>query len=446
MTSQNNVVRLSDIIIPKYHDTFNDITYMHKIFTSGRAGTKSSRGAIKAVYKIISDDNCSVVILRKFHNKLKKTVYKEVLRAIKRLGLDKSDFKITVSPMEVKYLPNGNTIYFTGNDSIDDTKGMIDEEKPIKLVIVDELTEFFDKGEGEDELSNIEATFVRGNDDEFCMEYYFNPPRNSKASVMKWLNKMKKRIDVIHIHTDYRDVPKKWLGKKLIDSALAMKTVDEQMYNWIWLGISTGLAEVVYYMFDEKRHISDDFDFKSLIHIGITIDYGHLNATTFQALGLDQDKMILQGIDEYYHSGRISGRQKAPSEYARDLKEFYERIEKMTTRKVEAVFIDPSARGFAEEIKRIMPGIRIVPANNKVQLGIERTQKLLSFSKFRVSSKQEHLIDEFGMYKYNKDLLDKGKEEVIKQNDHCMDAMRYYVMGMWNYLKFLLPVTERGGR
>lgn len=101
MTSQNSIVRLSDIIIPKYYDTFNDISYMHKIFTSGRAGTKSSRGAIKAVYKIVSDDNCSVVIIRKFHNKLKKTVYKEVLRAIKRLGLDKSDFKITVSPMEI---------------------------------------------------------------------------------------------------------------------------------------------------------------------------------------------------------------------------------------------------------------------------------------------------------------------------------------------------------
>ena len=47
--------------------------------------------------------------------------------------------------MEIRYLKNGNTIYFTGNDSIDDTKGMIDENKPIKLVILDELTEFFDK-------------------------------------------------------------------------------------------------------------------------------------------------------------------------------------------------------------------------------------------------------------------------------------------------------------
>ena len=118
--------------------------------------------AIKAIYTIVSDPDVAVVILRKFHNKLRKTVYKEVIRAINRLNLDKNDFKITASPMQITYLPYGNTIYFTGSDSIDDTKGMIDGLKPIKLVEIDELTEFFDKGEGEDDLLNIEATFVRG--------------------------------------------------------------------------------------------------------------------------------------------------------------------------------------------------------------------------------------------------------------------------------------------
>lgn len=103
-------VRLSDILIPKYHETFNDISYLHKIFTSGRAGTKSSRGAIRAVYKIVSDPACSVVVMRKFHNKLKKTVFKETLRAIKRLGLDKRILKLlfhlwksNTSLMEIRF-------------------------------------------------------------------------------------------------------------------------------------------------------------------------------------------------------------------------------------------------------------------------------------------------------------------------------------------------------
>lgn len=149
---KKKIVKIRDIIIPKYYPLFNDKQHMHHILTSGRAGTKSSYMGIKAVYSIISEEKCSVIVLRKRHNKLRKTVYKEVLRAITRLGLKKSQFKITKSPMEITYKKNGNTIYFTGSDSVDDTKGIIDEERPIKLVILDELTEFFDSGEGKDEL------------------------------------------------------------------------------------------------------------------------------------------------------------------------------------------------------------------------------------------------------------------------------------------------------
>ena len=165
MTYQKTVVKLSDLIISKYYQNFNDILHMHQIYTSGRAGTKSSRGALRAVKRIITSKPGSVVIMRKFHNKLKKTVFNECKRAITRLKVPKNKFKITVSPMQITYLPTGNTIYFTGNDSIDDTKGMIDESRPIVLVEIDEVTEFFSKGEGEDELQNIEATFIRGNDD-----------------------------------------------------------------------------------------------------------------------------------------------------------------------------------------------------------------------------------------------------------------------------------------
>jgi PBSX family phage terminase large subunit len=445
MTYQNKkIIKLSDLIIPKYHSTFNDTKYMHKIFTSGRAGTKSSRGALRAVQKIIEDDNCSVVIMRKFHNKLKKTVYKECLRAINRLGLSKKDFKITVSPMEIKYLNNGNTIYFTGNDSIDDTKGMIDENKPIKLVELDELTEFFDKGEGEDEITNIEATFVRGNDDEFCMEYYFNPPQNPKAPIMQWVEKMVQRPDCIRIHTDYRDVPVSWLGKKLIQTAELLKKLDEKMYNWIWLGLCTGIDEVIYYMFNEEEHIKEvtEEELKKIPWLYVGVDYGQMNATTYQCFGLDYKNKCVRGIDEYYHSGRESGKQRSPSEYAKDFKDFKDRIEKETSKRIKFVFIDPSAKGLAEEIKRLCPDISIKNANNKVLLGINRVQKLMSFRRLFLSPKQKHLIEERYQYKWNEDLLDKGKEEPVKVNDHCSDGERYATMGVWKYIRQLLPFID----
>ena len=86
-------VRISDIVIPKFLTCFNDISHVHKIMDSGRAGTKSSYAAIHGIYKIVSEDECSVIVMRKFHNKLSKTVYNEFKRAIKRLGLKKNSLR-----------------------------------------------------------------------------------------------------------------------------------------------------------------------------------------------------------------------------------------------------------------------------------------------------------------------------------------------------------------
>lgn len=305
-------MRISEIIIPKYLGIFNNKSYKHIILTSGRAGTKSSYAAIRADYQIVSDAHGSVVVLRKHHNKLRKTVYKEMLRGINRLKIPKNRFNITKSPMEITYKKYGTTIYFSGSDGIDDTKGIIDEDKPIKLVILDELTEFFDDGEGEDELTNIEATFVRGNSSGFQMIYLYNPPKNPNAPINQWCKKMEKRSDCIHIHTDYRDVPVRWLGRDLIDTAEEMMQADPKMYRWVWLGESTGIDDAIYYMFSQS-HIRDPEEGQRFSIIGIGGDYGQQNATTFQAAGLDMANRRLKGLAEYYHSGRESGHQKSPS-------------------------------------------------------------------------------------------------------------------------------------
>ena len=428
MTCQT--VKISDIIIPKYHGIFNNKNVRHIILTSGRAGTKSSYAAIRSDYQIVSDPHGSVVVLRKHHNKLRKTVYKEMIRGIGRLKIKKSAFAITKSPMEIRYKKTGSTIYFSGSDGIDDTKGIIDEDKPIKLVVIDEATEFFEDGEGEEELANIEATFIRGNASGFQIIYLYNPPKNPNAEINQWCKKMEQRPDCIHIHTDYRDVPEEWLGKDLIESAELMKVLDEKQYNWIWLGLATGVDELIYYMFSAE--------------IGIGVDYGQKNPTVYEAFGIDYQRQVLRGLDEYYYSGRDEGKQKSPSEYAQDMKEFCDRLEKEYDRVVSYIFIDPSAAGLIEEVRRVIPHIPVIPAQNDVKLGISRLQKLFSFMKILISSKQPMLIKELGLYQYDEKSIKRGVEVPVKENDHCCDGSRYLCMGMWNLIKYMLPLLERG--
>ena len=438
---------VEDQIIPKLMSVLQDNHHAHIIITSGRAATKSSYAGIQTVDTIVNQGNGSVVVLRKFHNKIRKTVYRETLRAITRLTIPKQKFKITVSPFEIRFNKTGNTIYFTGNDSIDDTKGMIDETRPIKLVVLDEVTEFFDSGDGEDELLNIEATFARGNDESFQMVYLFNPPKNPNAPIMGWLEKMKQRPDVLHVHVDYRDVPESWLGKKLLESAEQLKQSDPKMYNWLWLGQCIGIDELIYYMFAD-RHVQlppVDKNDKPLVPdiVAIGVDYGQQNATTFQAFGLYSSLKRLAGLGEYHHSGRDSGHQRSPSEYAQDFAKFVQQIEKEYGCTVQYTFIDPSAKGLAEEIKRAIPRIIIRDAQNSVALGISRVQKALTFDVMTIHPGQKHLKREFGLYSYDRKSIERGKEEPIKENDHGLDATRYCVMGLWKQLRHFLPYDDK---
>ena len=432
-------------MIPKYLPIFNDKKHKHIILTSGRAGTKSSFAAIKTDYQIVADSHSSVVVLRKHHNKLRKTVYKEMLRGLNRLQIPKNRFHITKSPMEITYKKYKTTIYFSGSDGIDDTKGIIDEEKPIKLVVLDELTEFFDDGDGADELANIEATFVRGNKAGFQMIYLYNPPKNPNAPVNLWCKEMEKRPDCIHVHTDYRDVPVDWLGQDLIDSAEIMKQTDIKMYRWTWLGEAVGVDELIYYMFSDRHRQKPESD-RRYDRIYIGGDYGQQNATTFQAFGLDTYRKKFPGLAEYYHSGRESGKQKSPSEYATDLVDFMDELHEQYENRVFYIFLDPSAKGVAEEIRRATRNLDYTvfmrDAENEVALGISRVQKALAFEIMSISPHQEKAIEEFGTYEYDKKSIEKGKEVPVKEKDHCMDAIRYAVMGAWDRIKYWLPIEE----
>lgn len=80
MTCQT--VKISDIIIPKYHGIFNNKNVRHIILTSGRAGTKSSYAAIRSDYQIVSDPHGKDMPSYSWQSKA--PWYKRLENAIKR--------------------------------------------------------------------------------------------------------------------------------------------------------------------------------------------------------------------------------------------------------------------------------------------------------------------------------------------------------------------------
>ena len=205
-----------------------------------------------------------------------------------------------------------------------------------------------------------------------------------------------------------------------------------------------GVDELIYYMFSDRHRQKPDPD-RRYDRIYIGGDYGQQNATTFEAFGLDTYRKKFPGLGEYYHSGRESGRQKSPSEYARDLVEFMDGLHEQYENRIFYIFLDPSAKGLAEEVRRATRTgldyqVFLRDAENDVALGISRVQKALVFDIMSISPKQEYAVQEFGTYEYDKKSIEKGKEVPVKEADHCMDAIRYVVMGAWSNIKHWLPL------
>ena len=162
-----------------------------------------------------------------------------------------------------------------------------------------------------------------------------------------------------------------------------------------------------------------------------------------QFWGLNPTQKTVFGLDEFYHSGRESGKQLTPSEYAFKFKKMCEKIKEEFGQYPRNLYIDPSARGLAEEIKRACPFIKIRGAQNDVKLGISRVQKAIAFQKVLFSTRQEMLLNEIVIYSYDKKSIESGIEKPVKDDDHCMDALRYYIMGIWKYIKRYLPDVEK---
>lgn len=297
----NRTIILREEIAPHFHGTFKS-KFTHQADCGGRGSTKTSKNALKVAYHIMNEDNISAVVMRKHSNKIRRSVFKEILRAFKRLGIEKRHLRFTMSPMEIEYKPNGNMIYFTGIENIDDIKGVIDEDRPIKIVWLEELTQFTD----EIEINNIVATFVRGNDGWFSMLYSWNSPQDLYHWIYDWLEKMKLREDFLYTNTTYETVPRHYLGELFYKEAEALKVIDEDQYNFIYLNIPTRLKGKVYKKWDESLYVGIDESKYKYRFLTVGVDYGETDGTSFTLESFPKNFQEQHFLRHYYHKNGVT--------------------------------------------------------------------------------------------------------------------------------------------
>ena len=148
----------------------------------------------------------------------------------------------------------------------------------------------------------------------------------------------------------------------------------------------------------------------------ISCDYGTRNPASFGLWGkLDG---IWYRIREFYYDAREQGRQKTDGEYVEEL----ERL--AGGRRIERVIVDPSAASFIQALRRA--GWPVRPADNRVLEGIRRTAGALREGRVVICRECRAAAREFAAYRWE----DGREDRVHKEDDHAMDEIRYFVMGL----------------
>lgn len=169
--------------------------------------------------------------------------------------------------------------------------------------------------------------------------------------------------------------------------------------------------------------------------LALSIDYGTQNP--FAAISWKKKGGIWYAEREYYHSGRKTGRQKTDDEYATDLEDFMaEEIEDYRTRleasrrepnvptpsKIQLI-VDPSAASFIALMKK-KDWCKVVKANNDVEDGIRETASAMKRGLIKISCCMSEWRREVEGYVWDERV---EEDKPVKENDHLMDATRYFV-------------------
>lgn len=196
--------------------------------------------------------------------------------------------------------------------------------------------------------------------------------------------------------------------------------------NWV---IAEGL---VYPIFSEKEHVVHALPEccahpeKGQGEYYISVDYGTKNPFSAGLWCVSGGEATR--IAEYYYDGRKSKRPRTDEEHYAALEklarhEVWDRGKRVVEAyPIQCVVIDPSAASMIECISR-HGSFSVRAAKNDVIPGIGVTGSLLAAGKLKIHADCKDCIREFGVYSWD----EKAKgDQVIKENDHAMDDIRYF--------------------
>ncbi len=177
-----------------------------------------------------------------------------------------------------------------------------------------------------------------------------------------------------------------------------------------------GSGSLVYREFDPEVHVGE-FGYEPMWPTYVGQDFGYTNPSVALVVQVSPSEDVFV-IEEHYDS------QRSPSELTQAVyRPVCERY------RVQAWHCDPAGQSEMAELRQA--GIPAVSKRSSVAEGVIAVRKLLrppggGRPRLHIDRRCERLIRELGRYRFRD-----GSDEVLKEDDHGPDALRYFVVGHW---------------
>ena len=342
-------------------------------------------------------DGGAFAICGKTVTSLRRNVITPLIPILKEYGFNCIE-KVSRNYIDITFIGRTNRFYLFGGK--DESSASLIQGMTLSGVFLDEVALM--------PRSFVEQALARCSVNGSKMWFNCNPDNPSHWFYNEWIKKSKEK-HALYVHFTMDDNPS--LSQKLKNRY--KRLYSGAFYERFVLGKWTASEGIVYPMFSRENHVYNE-EVKCERFV-ISCDYGTVNPSSFGLWGLSEN--VWYRIKEYYYSSRKEG-------ISRTDEEHYTALEKLAGNyNISRVIVDPSASSFIECIRR-HGKFRVVKANNDVVTGIRHVSTALKQNKLRFHESCKDIIREFSLYRWNEK---SGTDVPVKENDHAMDDVRYFV-------------------
>jgi len=360
-----------------------------KVLLAGRRFGKTVLAVEELVFNAISKPAARVVYIAPTFQSARDIALEHLLKRIERVV---SNINETRLELEVSNKFGGKSkIFLRSWDNIETLRG-----QAFDFIVLDEVAQYKAFWAGWQEVLRPTLTDKRGH------ALFISTP-NGYNHLYDLCNLELKDTDYKTFHFTTYDNP--YIPVDEIEKA--KKELNQEQFLQEYMASFQKTSGLVYKEFSRDKHLYDELPQGTWSKIA-GIDFGYTHPAVVLDIRTNGELYFIE--DEWVKTGRTE----------------IQVAEYVAVNNFEAVYPDPESPSAIEELRRKNINVReVIKGKDSIKSGIQKVRELLINGRLKVNRKCVNMIAGFEMYSYDEDNL---RENPLKENDDCADAIRYVLM------------------